>query len=857
MNSLDKNVEILDETVISNSSLLLNIFYPNTERIVNKLNDEITKNNLYKEFKKVYMVCLNDNTDFKSFFNDKYITEDQFAYIKSTIKIIQISYNSLTDIMFHYLTIMDVLIFNEFQVKDKYNSICIESDDVLLCCLFQFKYIDICRYLKQFEGITNFIDLYNGLLISEYLNMKSNDKIINSQIQIIQNIEESNYWTNKINCKLNYDIKFKENNFNLSLFDKLKNNKTFNIIKYIESLKDNSNYLEFLFKKHNYVDASSSIDEKGFKLYYIPNSQIINTITNINFNMFFDKLNDECKYYLIMNCLISKELCHLIVNNKYILQYIMASYDIKYNRTFMELYGQILRYCLGYSWVIMYMEESIKRSYITTKDRFIFDIETASLLPWFPYSIENISICPYLPILVSKDLLNISKNILGIEQHIYLNKENYEITRYGVAKKEVFINRLNKFISGKNDLNLLENLNWENVAISGSIMACCVPNYNTLMSKFVINKDNFEIDFIGFVNHFYKTADIDVMCNINDIYLFVDKINEFNNTLNTNIKTIYNINSEIELTKIFTNKTVSILINSNYINKYILSKTKLPYDTIIKDINNIEIKKIIYDEFITWFMSYLNKNALINFDNFINIKYSELFTLIPIEELNTIFINSLSEDYLFEPKINYKFRISSYYLPHNFEFFQIKYDNFFSTVSQFHLPIVRSYYDGNNVYLTPSCISACMTLINIDYKYFAGKRNPIEIINKYRHRGFGIILNQTEIKKFLEYSNICDTWKKLYNLNIKSNRSILNTVGLLTINHNFYNTQSIGNYCNIIYNTDYNIVSLSHNETVQTINKLYNINSNELDNKLITINKFGFINIIKKWIINAYNDFNL
>ena len=70
------------------------------------------------------------------------------------------------------------------------------------------------------------------------------------------------------------------------------------------------------------------------------------------------------------------------------------------------------------------------------------------------------------------------------------------------------------------------------------------------------------------------------------------------------------------------------------------------------------------------------------------------------------------------------------------------------------LPIVRSYYDGNTVYITPSCISACMTFLNMDYKYFAGSKDPIEIINKYRSRGFGTILNENEIKRLLEYSSV-------------------------------------------------------------------------------------------------------
>ena len=59
---------------------------------------------------------------------------------------------------------------------------------------------------------------------------------------------------------------------------------------------------------------------------------------------------------------------------------------------------------------------------------------------------------------------------------------------------------------------------------------------------------------------------------------------------------------------------------------------------------------------------------------------------------------------------------------HDFEFFKTRYEgSFFSTVSQFHLPCVRGFYNGDDVKLLPSCISAAMTLVNMDYKYFARK----------------------------------------------------------------------------------------------------------------------------------------
>ena len=88
-----------------------------------------------------------------------------------------------------------------------------------------------------------------------------------------------------------------------------------------------------------------------------------------------------------------------------------------------------------------------------------------------------------------------------------------------------------------------------------------------------------------------------------------------------------------------------------------------------------------------------------------------------------------------------------------------------STVANFHMPCVRAYYNGDNVYMTPSFISAHMTFMNIDYKYFAGSKDPINIINKYRMRGFGCWLNKNELNTCIKYIYEVPFWNNLFNIN--------------------------------------------------------------------------------------------
>ena len=130
---------------------------------------------------------------------------------------------------------------------------------------------------------------------------------------------------------------------------------------------------------------------------------------------------------------------------------------------------------------------------------------------------------------------------------------------------------------------------------------------------------------------------------------------------------------------------------------------------------------------------------------------------------------------------------------HNFEIFNTKYPtSFFSIISKFHLPCVRGYYNGDNVYLLPSCVSAANTLINLDYKYFAGSIDPIDIINKYRIRGYSTILNDSEKIKFIKYVLSLDKTSLMYNNpSLRKQKEIDGILGYFEINDKFFNPREV------------------------------------------------------------------
>ena len=146
-------------------------------------------------------------------------------------------------------------------------------------------------------------------------------------------------------------------------------------------------------------------------------------------------------------------------------------------------------------------------------------------------------------------------------------------------------------------------------------------------------------------------------------------------------------------------------------------------------------------------------------------------------------------------KFNIKCKISSVHIDHVLEVFPIKGDDFMGVVNQFHVPCARAYYDGTTVHMSPSFITAHLTYMNLNYKYIACKKDPIEIINKYRMRGFGTWLNKEEIKLFIKYINKMDFWNNLYNIRIDDVNTFKNAIGFLPISHRLFRPR--------LYNSSY------------------------------------------------------
>jgi hypothetical protein len=163
------------------------------------------------------------------------------------------------------------------------------------------------------------------------------------------------------------------------------------------------------------------------------------------------------------------------------------------------------------------------------------------------------------------------------------------------------------------------------------------------------------------------------------------------------------------------------------------------------------------------------------------------------------------------------------------------------------------------VKLMSSCITAMMTGINIDYKYFAGLRDPIEILNKYRMRGFGTFLNDSEKQHMLYYNGNVNKNNGMFHIaNIKDKIEVSKFFGAKEINDNVFKPMSF----TISKEVGNNVYPVRNHKYVKTITDLkeYYKNKCKYDStksvvdmfKLRSVNKDGYVEPLQRWVMDAY-----
>jgi hypothetical protein len=760
---------------------------------------DINFTNISRNFNEVYILLKKDDDKIPIEFYGKYIPINIFEKTINKLSLYRVNINILKNTK--HINNISILSKNQIE-KFNHNNYKLNDKNIVLSIL-NINYNKLLPYLSQFEIKDNLINLYNIFIINIYFDCTSNN--INDNMFIMEDI---NYWNNKIDFSKyleNRKFKINVNRLDDKYLAKIIKNKII-YKKYTNNNEDNCDYLKDITSYNDYKIALDNIKNNY-------NVDTYNTFSKQDINNLFDNLNPKQKFIFFINMLVSKKYCHLVIN----------SHILSYMKNIINNNKDIFNYLFSYTWFRFYIDEIITNKYIKTSDDMIIDINTASELPIFDYS-NIFGNNAYLPIFGNNiDKIN---NVHGMKYYPNLQQ--------GICNLSEFKTRLNIFITGLEKFDIFEGYDFDknNMAISGSVMTACLQKKHVLMNiiKDDIIAQGFEKHYNEYFDTYYRDSDVDIMFKTKDIFTFIDNVN----TLFKHIKSININNNVVNDTQLILKKVNKLFISE----KFIIDNIKIDYfdkynilKFIYPNINSEPIKAIFRDYYIIEYNKYLD-NILSNFDvngrENIKLQYPEIFN---ISNDYNIYITSKTDNISID--ITYKYNIISSFLKRKLELFQIMGDDFFSIISTFHLPNVRAYYNGNNAYLLPSCVSAHLTYMNIDYKYFFGSKDPIEIIIKNRKRGFGTFLNNIEKDMYYGYNKFC-TKLELYNS--------LNPIEL--------NNSIVANYTNIKSEDELKKILIEMkppvNNNLEEMNAILKVGIKSLE--------YGNIIPVKSWILNFLID---
>lgn len=660
-----------------------------------------------------------------------------------------------------------------------------DKDDVDVILMTELSESQLNNYLETYEDETDNIEKY-----AEFLSIIKYNQINPEKFKIKKKLDLlltsiSDYWEDPINCNFTLTNKFIDRRFNNSNY--YNNNDVINNT----VLRSDKSEIDWNSREINYLNdilRDNNWKEMSLKKY---NLSKISSLTNNDIMDIYNQLpTDYFKYNFICNMLCSRSHCHLILN----------SYDfLKIAKPFFDKYKLIFKYLLGYSWLTLKNEEYHIYNKITDSDRIVFDIDTANLLPVYPFTWDDINQNPYAAVLIDKDVLDLKKNCLSL--NMMRNYERY----YGVCNSQEFSRRLNIFVNGTNTKGILDYIDWSCCAITGSVMTACGMKYNPLIDICKTSNNMNELtdgDLASFFFHYYQDSDIDLICNKESIIDFIDVVSSFVEKLPKGKTTVENVH------------TATIVVSDDFIMnelenmQKVLKNDKINLEYVKSNFGSQDIKNYFYDKFyVSWKEEHANNVKKLNKEN--NQLFKEYIRLIPREEFRIYNLDyELDEDKMHKKDYEKYFYLNELYglneEPNKlvaklsesirfkvkppgaktFEIFKSRDENFFSIVSRFHMGFVRAIWNGKTVKCLPSYITSMMLQLAVDYKYFASIRDPIEIVNKYRSRGFGIILNDYEKLHMAYYNSVKgkndenSKWIQMYKVNLKDKKSIENIFGV-------------------------------------------------------------------------------
>lgn len=788
--SLRKNVKkTLNETKENNT---VNPFFIDP---LKKDLEGVELSGLLQTYKSLYIICLKDSKQSipKEFFqktvSGKLFDEfsKYFDIIKGNIRLLDNANQR------KYVKIISYKIIKNFIKIDNTK----DEDKLLVAILLNFRGSTIMDYNNVYHANTDIRRMNNIKMVIDYFGNNSNPQIRENFRAMIYGKEYVDYWTRKKNCDLTVSYCFDLRRFNSA--DRIKQRKD-SLIQVDKKKLEMNKLMDELDNKFNepnsydpapvmyrntaFIDLGRAIFKKktdettgeqtNITSYYPENIELKERTQKIKeFMASFKKASSEQeKYDLIFSVLMNQRESYMFMNNKEAFENPIINKIIRKNIG-------IFAYVFSRAFICMLLEESFRKSFMVSTDMCVLDIDIANLYPVFPNCSEQPNMNPYNFFPLSKDQLNSLSNTQGLKM-IKSSKDHG--VEYGVTDIKTFKLRLNMFVSGKEDFDVFEGMNWEDIGFTGSFLQSCLPKKSPLQLS-LNSKDTDDGLLSDAVNgKYFAKSDLDIMIYAKTLKEFIDKKDQLIETVKKNLEesksgkakknTQGKKYSAVEVTS---KKSIIIVVSHEFIKEKMKDLGTL--NQIITDWDRPTIRGFFYSMYIKLKEKKISKIKEKNpkYDDILEYYSINDMILIPIignvkEYKNTEDVlyyyyknggfkdkkkdksdseeNNDDSDILLKITEGIKYKVDFKKLNRSFEVFKVKYPDFIKTVQQFHYPCVRAYYNGTTVKMLASCLAIYNTYTTFEIKCFTSTSSSIDIFNKLYSRGFGCLLNKTEIEQW-------------------------------------------------------------------------------------------------------------
>ena len=560
---------------------------------------------------------------------------------------------------------------------------------------------------------------------------------------------------------------------------------TLELLKSLEKMQPSNNYLENLGKQTKYADAASANGSSGKRIYWITTPSIDLTKAQVS-ELFARTTTDRERYDMFNQFALSKDLCHLVFNNQQVLTMMAPLF---------KKYAAVYRYILGYPAMAFYMEECIKKARCSPTDRFMFTLDVASKLPWFPHG-NDLKQNPWVPLLVSNSLINAGHNLLGL-RHLM------EHDGYGLVDQAEFDRRFRLFSSGIGKDYLFGGFDFAaaGMAVTGSsITACCIKSHPLMKRTSTTGSADERLS--NYWEEFYGDSDIDIASDSRvtpSVFDFLDRVNDLHKAVQGNLTMPVKITCE---------KTARMKVSREYIEKHM----DLNVDHVLRHMDTDEVVGEFYALYVRYktaqnkeYRKLMKELGRVNplYKDFFHYEQSEnlVIEIMSDQDLRTNVTEVDNEIYLYRSQLvdetddegdsgkekdeteeeedklllriteTPKFKLKSPEMVRDLEVYRVAFGQA-ASVSNFHLGCVRNFYDGVTTRMMPSAVFANLSGVNIDYKYFAGKRSPLEASFKYAQRAYGFPFNREELTHIVRFSSESPKWKGYFAFDPKNKEQV-------------------------------------------------------------------------------------